>query len=179
MSGLIRTMDTFLEELTEHVWRLEQQVTVGKVGDPEAFLEELFATRHGLLAVGTMAAHSREVYGRMTATARLVPPERRPLLDDVVDQFQRVQSLAAAQRGYLEGVIDFYRTRTETKMTIAAERLAVVAVVTLPITALASVYGMNIIVNTESDVPHLLVILLVMVVMSALLLLWAKRHGWW
>jgi Mg2+ and Co2+ transporter CorA len=179
MSGLIRTMETFLEELTEHVWGLEQRVTAGEVGNPERFLEELFATRHGLLALGTMASHSREVYGRMTTTARLVPPERRPLLDDVVDQFQRVHSLAAAQRGYLEGVIDFYRTRTETKMTIAAERLAVVAVVTLPITALASVYGMNIIVNTESDVPHLIIVLAIMAVTSALLLVWAKRHGWW
>jgi mono/diheme cytochrome c family protein len=30
-------------------------------------------------------------------------------------------------------VIEFYQTRTETKMTIAAERLAVIAAVTLPI----------------------------------------------
>jgi len=179
MSTLIRTMETFLEQLTEHVWRLEQQVTSGHMGNPEVFLEDLFGTRHGLLAVGTMAAHSREIYGRMTVTARLVPPERQPLLDDVVDQFERVHRLAAAQRDYLEGVIDFYRTRTETKMTIAAERLAVVAVITLPITALASVYGMNIIVNTESDIPHLAAVLFVMVAVSVALLLWAKRHGWW
>jgi hypothetical protein len=32
-------------------------------------------------------------------------------------------------------VIEFYRTRTDTKMTIAAERLAVIAVITLPIKA--------------------------------------------
>jgi magnesium transporter len=179
MSALTQSMERFLEQLTEQVWRLEQEVTIGRTDDPEPFLEELFGTRHGLLAVGTMAAHSREIYARMALAARLVPPDRRPLLDDVVDQFQRVQSLAASQRAYLEGVIDFYRTRTETKMTIAAERLAVVAVVTLPITALASVYGMNIIVNTETDVPHLIAVLAVMVVVSAALLVWARRHGWW
>jgi magnesium transporter len=179
MSTLTRSMENFVEEMTEHVWRLEQQVTAGEVGDPEVFLEELFGTRHGLLAVGTMAAHSREICGRTAIMARLVPPDRRPLFDDVVDQFQRLHSLAAAQHAYLEGVIDFYRTRTETKMTIAAERLAVVAVVTLPITALASVYGMNIIVNTESDLPHLLVVLAVMAVMSIALLVWARQHGWW
>jgi magnesium transporter len=76
-------------------------------------------------------------------------------------------------------VIEFYRTRTETKMTIAAERLAVIAVVTLPITALSSVYGMNIIVNDRTDFPHLAVILAVMVTISATLLRWAKRQGWW
>jgi magnesium transporter len=35
-------------------------------------------------------------------------------------------------------------------MTIAAERLAVIAAVTLPITSLSSVAGMNIIVNTKT-----------------------------
>ena len=52
---------------------------------------------------------------------------------------------------YLQGVIEFYQTRTNTKMTIAAERLAVIAAVTLPITALSSVLGMNLIVN---DATH-------------------------
>ena len=55
--------------------------------------------------------------------------------------------MADGQRDYLQGVIEFYQTRTDTKMTIAAERLAVIAAVTLPITALSSVLGMNVIVN--------------------------------
>jgi Mg2+ and Co2+ transporter CorA len=64
-------------------------------------------------------------------------------------------------------------------MTIAAERLAVIAVVTLPITALSSIYGMNVIVNERTHVPALIVILSIMAVMSAMLLTWAKRRGWW
>jgi Mg2+ and Co2+ transporter CorA len=52
-------------------------------------------------------------------------------------------------------------------MTIAAERLAVIAVVTLPITASSSVYGMTIIVNDRSDFPHLAGVLAVMTVISA------------
>jgi magnesium transporter len=35
-------------------------------------------------------------------------------------------------------VIEFYRARTDTKVTIAAERLALIAVITLPITAVSS-----------------------------------------
>ena len=64
-------------------------------------------------------------------------------------------------------------------MTIAAERLAVIAAVTLPITALSSVYGMNIIVNSRTDFGQLAVVLAVMVAISAALLRWAKRQGWW
>jgi hypothetical protein len=78
---------------------------------------------------------------------------------------------------YLQGVIEFYRTRSDTKMTIAAERLTVIAVITLPVTALSSVYGMNIIVNDRTDFPHLAVVVTIMAVMSATLLTWAKRQG--
>jgi magnesium transporter len=76
-------------------------------------------------------------------------------------------------------VIEFLKARTDTKMTIAAERLALIAVLTLPVTAVSSVYGMNIIVNDRTDFPHLAVILVVMAAISAILLRWAKRHGWW
>ena len=39
-------------------------------------------------------------------------------------------------------------------MTIAAERLAVIAAVTLPITALSSILGMNFIVNDETTTDN-------------------------
>lgn len=108
-----------------------------------------------------------------------VPAADRPLVADAVDQLNRIRGLADGEREYPQGVIEFYRARAETKMTVAAERLAVIAVVTLPITALSSIYGMNVIVNDHTHVPQLVVVLIVMAVMSALLPAWAKRRGWW
>ena len=58
--------------------------------------------------------------------------------------------MADSQKAYLQGTIEFYQARTNTKMTVAAERLAVIAAVTLPITALSSVLGMNVIVNEQT-----------------------------
>jgi Mg2+ and Co2+ transporter CorA len=80
---------------------------------------------------------------------------------------------------FLVGVIDLYQTRVTTKMTVAMERLAVIAAITLPVTAIASVYGMNLIVNDETHVPQLLLVLGVMLGISLTLLRWAKRQGWW
>jgi len=178
-SALIHRLEMFIEEITTDVWHLEQRVTGGHMGNPEEFLEELFQARHGLLAVRTMGALGAEVYGRIAALEARVPADDRPLVNDMVDQLNRIRGLADGEREYLQGVIEFYRARAETKMTIAAERLAVIAVVTLPITALSSIYGMNVIVNTHTHVPQLVAILVVMAVMSALLLTWAKRRGWW
>jgi Mg2+ and Co2+ transporter CorA len=179
VASMVEGMEETLEGVTEGVWALEQQVTLGAMGDPESFLDQMFRTRHGLLAVSNIAAASLEVYDRMTGVARQVSEGDRSLLADIVDQYRHVHRLAEVQRDYLQGVIEFYRTRTDTKMTIAAERLAVIAVVTLPITALASVLGMNVIVNSRTQPIPLGVALLVMAAMSAFLLRWARRHGWW
>ena len=54
-----------------------------------------------------------------------------------------------------------------------------IAAVTLPITALSSIVGMNVIVNEETHVGLLIALLTVMLVMSGMLLLWARRKGWW
>jgi magnesium transporter len=175
---LIARLREFLTAITEESWQLEQEVTAGYVGDPEQFLEELFAVRHGLLAVRTIASLSREVYGRM-ARLSVFGSGGEARLADLEDQLRRLAAVAETQRDYLQGVIEFYQTRIGTKMTVAAERLAVIAAVTLPITALSSIVGMNVIVNSATHVWQLVVLLAVMMTMSAILLIWTHRKGWW
>jgi Mg2+ and Co2+ transporter CorA len=178
VTALTRRLREHIAGLTEQVWALEKQVTAGHLGDPEEFLEKMFRTRHGLLSTRTIAALSHEVYGRL-ATVWVAAPDRKRLCEDVVDQFERLRIMADGQKDYLQGTIEFYQARTNTKMTIAAERLAVIAAVTLPITALSSILGMNVIVNDSTHYGLLAAALVIMLVMSALLLLWAKRKGWW
>lgn len=179
VSSLTGRLRAFIATLTQEVWSLEQRVTSGHLGDPEKFLEEMFRVRHGLLVVETMASLSREVYARMVKIRAFGAGHGNELVDDNVDQFERLRAMAHGQKDYLVGTIEFYQARTNTKMTIAAERLAVIAAVTLPITALSSIYGMNVIVNDETHYGQLAVILAVMMAMSITLLVWSRRKGWW
>jgi Mg2+ and Co2+ transporters len=64
-------------------------------------------------------------------------------------------------------------------MMIATERLAVLAAVTLPITAIASVYGMNVIVNPKTEPIQLTSSSWSWLAISLYLLRWTKRLGWW
>ena len=175
LTGRLRT---FTADLTKDVWTLEQRVTGGHLGDPESFLEEMFRARHGLLAVSTMSALSREVYSRMATIAVFGSGHGQALLQDAVDQFHRLSVMADTQKAYLQGTIEFYQARTNTKMTVAAERLAVIAAITLPVTALSSVLGMNLIVNDRTDWVLLAITVAVMLAMSTMLLIWARRKGW-
>ena len=179
VSALARHQEAFVATLAQEAGLLEQRVMADEIGDAEQFLDELFRARHELLVVRTMATLSREIYGRMVTLERFVPGASQELVADLADQFARVTGLADGQKDFLQGVIEFYQTRTNTKMTIAAERLAVIAAVTLPITALSSIYGMNVIVNDRTHVVQLAVLLVVMALMSLVLLRWTKRQGWW
>ena len=178
LTALTGRLRAYTAELTKDVWQLEQRVTGGHLGDPESFLDEMFRARHGLLTVSTMAALSREVYARMVTIGAFGQGTGQSLLEDAVDQFSHLSVMADSQKSYLQGTIEFYQARTNTKMTVAAERLAVIAAVTLPITALSSVLGMNLIVNENTHWVALAFTLAVMLAMSGTLLVWAKRKGW-
>ena len=179
VSAMTRHQEGFVGILALEVGLLEQRVIAEEKEDPELFLEELFRARHGLIAVRTMAALSREIYGRLATLTRFVPDDAQPLVADTADQLARITAMADGETAFLQAVIEFHQAMTNTKMTIAAERLAVIAAVTLPVTAISSIYGMNIIVNDSTHWGQLAVVLAIMVAMSGTLLRWAKHQGWW
>jgi magnesium transporter len=109
VSALTRNQEAYVENVTRDVWQLEQRVTGGDVGDPGSFITDLFRARHGLLAVRTMAALGGAIYGRMSGLTR-IPPGGETLVADIIDQFERVRSVADSEKEYLQGVIEFYQT---------------------------------------------------------------------
>jgi hypothetical protein len=59
------------------------------------------------------------------------PGQKR--IDDAVDQFDHLRAMADGEKENLQGTIEFYQARRNTKVTNAAERLAVIAAITLPV----------------------------------------------
>ena len=60
-----------------------------------------------------------------------------------------------------------------------ADRLALITAVVLPVTAIASVYGMNLIVGQRTDIIQLVAVLVLMGAVTVGMLAWTKRMGWW
>jgi Mg2+ and Co2+ transporter CorA len=179
VSSITRREAEMVAEIAGEVGLLEQRVMAEAEEDPQPFLGQLFALRHELLTIKTMAEQGREIYRRAIKLTRFAPPEGLELMKDVLDQYETVAHISDSQLRFLIGVTEFYRARTDTKMTIAAERLAVIAALTLPITSLSSVMGMNVIVNESTRWIPLIIVLLIMLVISLTLLRWARKQGWW
>lgn len=178
-SAIVRSQRDLVASVAESIPELEQLAMSSDFRRPEELLERLFLIRHELITVRTMSAQSHEIYGRIRGLERIVPEAERSFAGDLAEQFDRLRSLADGESHFLFGVIDLYQTRVTTKMTVAMERLAVIAAITLPVTALASIYGMNMIVNDSTHVTQLVVVLVVMASISGVLLRWTKRQGWW
>ena len=167
------------QDIASRVASVEDGVLAGEMTDPESSLEEMFLVRQELLVLRTMASHGAEVLSR---ARRLLPGRtsaQDELIGDLEDMLNRIHRMTADEAEFLVGVIELYRTRTDTKMMIAAERLAVLAAVTLPVTAIASVYGMNVIVSRRTEPVQLTLLLILMGSICAVLLRWTKNRGWW
>jgi magnesium transporter len=179
VSSIARREAEMVAEIAREVGLMEQRVMAEADEDPQEFLSQLFAARHELLTIKTMAEQGSEIYRRAIKLTRFAPPDGLDLMRDVFDQYETVAHISDSQLRFLIGVTEFYRARTDTKMTIAAERLAVIAAVTLPITSLSSVVGMNVIVNESTHWVWLAILLLIMLIISLILRRWARKQGWW
>jgi magnesium transporter len=179
VSLIARRESALAADIARQVGLLEQRVMAASDEEPQKFLTQLFTARHELLTIRTMAAQSGEIYRRAIKLTTFAPPNAANLMRDLLDQYETVASISQAQLNFLMGVTEFYRARTDTKMTIAAERLAVIAAITLPITATSSVLGMNVIVYDSTHWGALWILLAFMTAVSILLLVWTKRQGWW
>ncbi|KQZ88285.1 hypothetical protein ASD62_02030 [Phycicoccus sp. Root563] len=178
-SAMARRQSEVVRSVAARLPALEMQVMGSDFRQPEVLLEQLFLLRHELLISRTQAGQAHEIFGRLASLDRFSSTQSRRHAQDLSEQFDRVRSLADGESAFLFGVIELYQTRVTTKMTVAMERLAVIAAITLPVTAIASVYGMNVIVNQSTHWVQLVVVLAVMTSISLWLLRWARRQGWW
>jgi Mg2+ and Co2+ transporter CorA len=177
-SAVARRQRALIGDVAEKLPDLEQHVMTSRFREPEALLEKMFLIRHELITARTMAAQSHDVYARLGSLDRFASDDERAFARDLADQFDRARSVGDGEAQFLFGVIELYQTKVNTKMTVAMERLAVIAAITLPVTAIASVYGMNVIANKQNWL-QLVIVLVIMVAISGMLLQWARRQGWW
>jgi magnesium transporter len=179
VSSLARRQEDYVRMIARKVGALERWALEGDMTKADEALEEMFRVRHEVLTVATVASLNSTLYARVGALPRFVSGDLQQLAEEHRNQFEILLGMCDAEEKFLQGVLDFYQSRTATKMNVAMERLALITVVLLPVTAVASIYGMNVIANSNTDFPHLLVALLAMATVSLGTLHWAKRQGWW
>jgi magnesium transporter len=193
VSALIQRESDMVAGLARESGGLEQQVMMREAReDPEGFVEDLFEVWYELLAIRTITAHSSTTYARLAKLIGFLPEAEAARVAELAEGFEAVKKVADDQREFLHGVIEFYRTRTDTHMTLAAEKTAAigvkqnedmrkitawVAIIAVP-TAVTGFFGQNVPYPGFSDTAGFLASTLIIVTVAALLYLYLRHKEW-
>lgn len=169
---LASTLRSLLSEAAARSGKLDRRIRDEHIKDQEAVLEELFEVRRDLFTIRNRLAQTSEI---AQAAARY----DKAAFNEVVAEFERLVRMCDGERDFFQGVLDYYEQRINVKINFATERLALIAALVLPLSAVSGILGMNTIVQDETNVPLTIVVVSVMVMLVAALLFWSRRKDWW
>lgn len=169
---LISTLEALLLEVAGRAGVLDRRIREEADFDSEARLEELFDIRHDLYTL-----HNRLRQNALTLAA--TDEHMGGALASEIRRIDRLVQVCDGEREFLQGVLDYYEQRVNMKMNFAMERLAVVTVIVLPVTAVSGILGMNTIATDETSFFYTLLLVALMGGMVGALLYWTKKKDWW
>jgi magnesium transporter len=141
LDHLIDHYEPLMDEFDEQADEVESEA----VTDPtRSALQRIFALKRSLMTLRRVAVHQREILLRLSrGEFALIPAPLLPFFRDVYDHFTRVADLCDGYRELVSGALDAYLMTTSNRMNEVMKVLTGIATVMLPLSFIASVYGMN------------------------------------
>jgi magnesium transporter len=163
-----------VDDLENHV------ITHRDANDQRDLLPELFALKRSIQALGRIAPNERAILHSLSRDHfAVIPKDARPYYRDVFDHFSRVAQQIETYRDIVQNTIDAYFSVQANRMNATVKRLTLISTVMLPLTFVASFYGMNFKHMPELAWPDgELYVLGLMVAVAVSVWSWFKRKGW-
>jgi magnesium transporter len=130
-----------LEAIGDRLEDLEQEI----LQDPEtAGASRIQAVKRDLLQIRRIAWPTRDALGALYRDETpLVAPETRPYLRDVHDHAVQVMDLVETYREVSSGMMEVYLSSVSNRLNEVMKVLTIIATIFIPLSFIASVYGMN------------------------------------
>jgi magnesium transporter len=142
LDQLVDDYQPIVELLDDQLEHVEEQV----LAEPHAsFLEEILLLKRNVQRLRRTLIPQRDVVNRIARGEfpRLVREESYMYFRDVYDHIVRVAELVESVRDLADGVLNSYLSSINNRMNEVMKTLSVVASILLPLTFIASIYGMN------------------------------------
>jgi magnesium transporter len=151
-----------------------------------ATLTHIFAVKRSILHLRRIIAPQREVLNKLARDAYPVIDARdRVYFRDVYDHLVRLHDITESLRDMMSGVLDTYLTVLNNRMNEVMKTLTVIATLFLPLSFLASFFGMNFFTTTQPQgldswvsEPIFYVMLLIFIFTPFTMYVWMHRRGW-
>ena len=168
-----------IEWMSERMGTLEQEAVAAKANTE--CLIRIQQVRHDLLSLRRAVWPIREEVGiLMRDESELIGPETRVFLRDAYDHSVQALELVESLREIATSVMEVYLSAQNQRLNEVMKVLTVIATIFIPLTFIASIYGMNF-----EKMPELHWrygygwALGLMTLTAAGLIAYFKRRGWW
>jgi len=168
-----------VEALSERMAELEQDAVLG--GASTECLIQIQRTRHDLLTLRRAVWPIREEVGVLVRDeSGLIAAETRVFLRDAYDHAVQALELVESLRETATSVMEIYLSAQNQRLNEVMKVLTVISTLFIPLTFIASIYGMNFQFMPELHWRYgYLWALGLMVATAAGLVMFFKRRGWW
>ena len=141
LDSMVDYYSQMLEKIEDDVDAVEDRV----FDEPEEdIIKQAFNLKRDLSQLKRIVTPLREMLNRFSRDQfQLIGQQTRPYFRDVFDHMQRVNELADSLRDTLTSALEVYYSSAQAKTNETIRVLTVISMIFLPLTLLASIYGMN------------------------------------
>jgi magnesium transporter len=174
-------MDKIVDEYFPNLYQLEDSLNEIEAKDAyKDVMKDVYEIRSRLLKLRRSIFPMRELLYRMLNSERLIiPKEERVYFMDIYDHLLKLSEMIESNREMTADIRDSYISINSNRMNSIMKTLTVMTSVFIPLTFIASIYGMNF-----EYMPELswrwgyFTVLAVMLVVGSSMLIWLWRKGW-
>jgi magnesium transporter len=174
-------MDKIVDGFFPPLYEIEDEVNEIEIKTPDRdIMESVFEIRSQLLKLRRTILPMQELLYRLLNSERvIIPKEDRVYFLDIYDHLLKLSEMIESNREMTNDIRDSYISLNSHRMNIIMKTLTVLSSVFIPLTFIASIYGMNF-----EYIPELrwrwgyFGALGLMGVVGTLMILWLWRKGW-
>lgn len=171
---LLEEMDGIIEDLEDAIFSRPDAPTI----------EQILMLKRGVMQLRRALSPQREVLDRLARDAyAVIHEEDRVYFRDAYDQSVRLLDITESMRDQATGALDTYLSAVNNRMNDVMKTLTVITTLFMPISFVASFFGMNFFGPVErldewTATPALLATLVIMVATPMAMVLWMRRRHW-
>lgn len=174
-------MDKIVDEYFPAVYKIEDELNEIETNDADKHLiEDVFELRSCLLKLRRTIFPMRELLYRILNSERvIIPKEERMYFMDIYDHLLKLSDMIESNREMTNDIRDSYISLNSHRLNNIMKTLTIMSSIFIPLTFIASIYGMNFEYMPElSWYWGYFGVLGVMLVVGSSLLLFLWRMGW-
>jgi len=136
-------MDKIVDEYFPSLYKIEDEINELEMKE-DSVIEDLFEIRGQLLKLRRTIFPMRELLYRVLNSERvIIPKEERLYFMDIYDHLLRLSEMIESNREMTNDIRDSYISLNSDRMNNIMKTLTVMSSIFIPLTFIASIYGMN------------------------------------